>query len=79
MPLKKPSIDNPNRKGSPDNDLEVATTNNLAKPPRGTKRQLNILLSEETLRDFKMTCVARGIPMGQLWQLVWEEWRARNP
>ncbi|SNY91011.1 hypothetical protein SAMN04515647_1204 [Cohaesibacter sp. ES.047] len=79
MSLKKPSIDNLNRKGSPDNGLEVATTNNLAKPPRGMKRQLNMLVSEETLRDFKMTCAAHGIPKSQLWQLVWEEWRARNP
>ncbi|WP_319567761.1 hypothetical protein [Cohaesibacter marisflavi] len=79
MKLKKPSIDNPNRKGSPDKDLEVATTNNLAKRPRGAKRQLNIAVSEETLREFRIYSAVHGITKSQLWNLVWKEWRARNP
>ncbi len=79
MPLKKPAIENSNRKGNPEADLRQAPTNNLIKQPRGKIRQLNILVPEETLRDFKMTSLARNMTMGQLWQLVWDDWRAKNP
>lgn len=79
MTLKKRDIGKTNTKNSPERDLELVTTTNLDKQPRGKMRQLNIQVPEETLRDFKFVCVARDISMGRLWRLVWEEWRAKNP
>jgi hypothetical protein len=79
MTLKKRDIGKTNTKNSPERDLEFVTTTNLDKQPRGKIRQLNIQVPEETLRDFKFVCVARDIPMGRLWNLIWEEWRAKNP
>ena len=79
MKLKMTGTDNPDRKGIPVNDKEAATTNDLAKPLMDAKRQLNIVVSEETLRDFRIYSAAHGISKSQLWQQVWEEWRARNP
>ena len=66
-------------KSTPNADLQLESTANLHKPPRGKRSQLNVLFPDEKLLDVKICSAMRGITMSRLLELVWDEWRARNP
>ena len=74
MNLTKPSK---NTKGEP--SKVIALTPNLQKAPSTGTIQLPLTVPAQVKREFKSYSAEKDLSMSALFQLMWDEYRARHP
>ena len=70
--LKKPA----NRKGTP--PPQVTVSQNLVKPPSGEKVPLQLKISPELRREFRVYAAERDIDMSALFADMWTFYKERH-
>ncbi len=75
VPPKLHAVPHTSRKGSPD-DVPALTT--LHRPTSTTKVPVQLKLSAEVAREFRMFCVARDLELSTAFALMFDAYRKSN-